>query len=203
MSKLDESLGDFLPDRTLAGRLAQALNSASGKGYVSYEEIEREAAGDAEDVLLLGFGWRLLLPVRTKRCAEWDDRILLAEPGEIYELPNIVKWLVDDASKTGKWNPERALTDLFRTMREPAWKQIPILVEQLMERSQNHRISAIQIKETCEGLGLGDRVDGLIAELKGSGVMSPQLRPMTDLAKTQEGPLYELNPCLFILAKQE
>ena len=38
----------------------------------------------------------------------------------------------------------------------------------------DYRASAIQTKETCCELGLGERVDPLIAELEGGGVVTPR-----------------------------
>jgi len=43
---------------------------------------------------------------------------------------------------------------------------------------------------------LGDRVDALIAELKGSGVMSPKLGSLAEVSRAGT-PIYELNPSLF------
>jgi len=59
------------------------------------------------------------------------------------------------------------------------------------------RINATQIKEVCSQLGLVDRVDALIAELKASGVMSPKLGPIAEVSRAGT-PIYELNPSLLI-----
>jgi len=37
-----------------------------------------------------------------------------------------------------------------------------------------YRVSAIQTKEICYELGLGERVDPLVAELDGGGVVTPR-----------------------------
>jgi hypothetical protein len=87
-------------------------------------------------------------------------------------------------------------------MGELAWERMPKLIERLGEEAEDYRIAAVQIKKTCSELGLGDRVDTLIAELKGSGVMSPKLGSLAEVAR-EGSPLYELNPSLFVKRARE
>jgi len=197
MNKLESALSRLLDHSELTSRLVPVLSSASKRGRVSYREVEKMVNGDAEDVLLLGNEWRLLLPVRTLKSAAWEDRLLVTKPEELYEAPNIVRYLVEDASRTGRWNPEQAITELFREMGEPDWGQMPKMVERLGEQAKDYRITAAQIKMVCNELGLGDRIDALIAELKGSGVMSPKLGALAEVSQAGM-PIYELNPSLFI-----
>jgi len=195
MNKLEKALSKLLRYGELTSRLASVLARASERGRVAYREVEKMVNGDAEDVLLLGNEWRLLLPVRTLKSAAWEDRLLLCEPGESYEVPNIVRCLVEEATKTGRWDPEHAISTLFKEMGEPAWERMPKLVERLEEQAGDYRITASQIKKICSELGLGDRVDALIAGLKASGVMSPKLSSIAEVSR--EGtPIYELNPSL-------
>jgi hypothetical protein len=181
----------------LINLLAQVMAHASERGRVAYHEIEEIIGDNVEDVLLLGNEWRLILPVRTLKSAAWEDRLLLSEPGEEYEIPNIVRYLVEKAKMTGRWEAGRALAELFREMGEPNWDQIPELVKELGQQAKNYKITAIQIKEICNKLALGNRVDTLIAELKGSGVMSPKLGSLAEVSRA-EAPIYELNPSLFL-----
>lgn len=196
MDKLERALSSFLGHDDLASPLAQVLALAAKSGRISYDETQRMIKESADDVLLLASELRLLLPVRTFRSAAWEDRILLIEAGEMYEVPNVVRFLVENAGQTGQWNPGDALSDVFRLAGEPKWERMPMLVERVAEKSQDYRVNAVQIKEACSELGLGDRVDTLIAELKGSGVMSPKLGSFAQVAKAA-APLYELNPSLF------
>jgi hypothetical protein len=197
MDKLEKALSRLSKHSELISCLAQVLASASFRGRVSYREIEDLVNGAAEDVLLLDNEWRLLLPVRTLKSAAWEDRLLVTKPEELYEVPNIVRYLVEDARKTGCWEAGRAIAKLLRDMGEPNWEQIPKLVEELGKQGKDSRITASQIKTVCNELGLGDRVDALIAELKGSGVMSPKLGSLADVVRAGS-PLYELNPSLFM-----
>lgn len=195
MNKLEKALSKLLKHNELASRLASVLAHASKRGSISYREVSKIANDNAEDVLLLGNEWRLLLPVRTVKSAAWEDRLLLCKPGESYEVPNIAIYLVAEAAKTGRWDPESAITKLFKEMGEPAWERMPKLVERLEEQARDYRVTASQIKKICRDLGLGDRVDALIAGLKASGVMSPKLSSIAEVSR--EGiPIYELNPSL-------
>jgi hypothetical protein len=197
MSNLEKALDELLKGAELSAGLAAVLTNASKKGSISYREVEKIINDNAEDVLLLGNEWRLLLPVRTVKSAAWEDRLLLCEPGESYEVSNIARYLVEEATKTGRWDPEHAITKIFKEMGEPAWDKMPKLVERLEEQAGDYRVTASQIKKICSDLDLGDRVDALIAGLKASGVMSPKLGSLAEVAQAGS-PLYELNPSLFI-----
>jgi hypothetical protein len=197
MSNLEKALDELLKSAELTSRLASVLVQASKRGSISYREVDKIVHDNAEDILLLGNEWRVLLPVRTVKSGAWEDRLLLCKPGESYEVPNIVRLLVVEATKTGRWNTERAITNIFKEMGEPAWEIMPKLVERLEEQARDYRVTASQIKKICSDLDLGDRVDALIAGLKAGGVMSPKLGSIAEVSR--EGtPIYELNPSLFI-----
>ena len=197
MNKLEQALSRLLKCNELTSCLASVLAHASKKGSIFYREVDKAVNDNAEDVLLLGNEWRLLLPVRTLKSAAWEDRLLLCEPGESYEVPNIVRCLVEEASRTGCWDPEHAITKLFKEMGEPAWEGMPKLAEELGKQSKDYRVTAVQIKEICNELDMGDRVDTVIAELKASGVMSPKLGSLAEVSRAAS-PIYELNRSLFV-----
>jgi hypothetical protein len=192
---LKQALSSFLGNTELTGSLAQILTYISKKDRITFREVAETVADNAEEVLLLGNEWRLILPMRTRRTSSWEDRLLLFDPVELYEVPNVVRYLVEKASKTGLWDPGVALSELFKEMGDPHWNIIPRLVERLGDQSENYRITAIQIKKICSGLDLGDRVDALIVELKGSGVISPQLRSPAEVSRAG-AVIFELNPSL-------
>lgn len=195
MDKLAEALATLLADRELTNPLARVLACASLKGSVSYTEVENLAGDDLDEALLLAHEWRLIIPTRIAKSGAWEDRLLLCRPGESYQVPNIVRCLAEEASKTGCWNPEHAITKLFKEMGEPGWQRIPKLVGELGKQARGYQISATQIRQVCIGLGLGDRVDVLIAELKSSGIMSPKLSSLAEVIR-EGAPLYELNPSI-------
>ncbi len=197
MNNLENALRWLLKSSELASCLALVLGRASKMGRISYQEVDKVVNDKAEDVLLLGSEWRLLLPVRTVKSAAWEDRLLLCKPEESYEVPNIIRYIVEGSGKTGYWNTSDAIIRLFKEMGEPAWERMPKLIERLGEKAIDHRISAAQIRKTCIELGMENRVDMLIAGLKGSGVMSPKLGSFAEVNR-EGSPLYELNPSLYI-----
>jgi hypothetical protein len=195
---LERALTAFLGTGKLASSLARVLIRACKAGRVSYDEVEGIAKDDSEDVLLLGFELRLLLPTRSASgTLEWGDAVLLLKPGEMYKIPNVVKCLVEEAIRTGRWDPDSAVSKVFMIMGESEWEEMPELVQKLGEEAKDCKINAIQIKRVCTELDLEGKVDLVIAELKGGGVMSPKLGSLTEVIK-EGSPVYELNPSLSV-----
>ena len=194
---LEKALRGILRGIRTTSELSQVLAYAAGKGTVSYQEIKEIIKDDPEDVLLLADEWRLLLPVRTVKSAGWEDRLLLLKDGEIYEVPTVIRYLVKDGIRTGRWNSEKAILKLFKELGDPAWEQIPALIKAIAEEAIDHRINGNQIKKRCLQFGLSTRVDGLIAELKGVGFMSPRLGRLVEVMSVRS-PIYELNPSVVI-----
>jgi hypothetical protein len=197
VSNLEKALSGLLDDAELVTALAAILAHASETGRISYTEVAEIAGDSPEEVLLLGNKWRLLLPTRIEKSGAWEDRLLLCKPGESYELPNVLGYLVQNASKTGHWAPMRAIAEVFKQMDEPDWQKMPELVAELEKSARNGQISAAQIRQICARAGLREKVDVLIAELKAAGVMSPKLGLLAEVARAGS-PLYELNPSLFM-----
>jgi hypothetical protein len=197
MDKLEKAISALLEDAEVAVPLAAVLAYASKTGRISYNEVTEITGDNLEEVLLLGNKWRLLLPTRVEKSGAWEDRLLLCKPGESYELPNVVRYLVQNASKTEHWAPMRAIAEVFKEMDEPDWQKMPELLAELGESARNYQISATQIGQMCSRISLGKKVDVLIAELKAAGVMSPKLGSLAEVSRAGS-PLYELNPSLFI-----
>ena len=196
MDKLEKAISALLEDAEVAVPLAAVLAYASKTGRISYNGVTEITGDNPEEVLLLGNKWRLLLPMRVEKSGAWEDRLLLCKPGESYELPNVVRYLVQNASKTGHWAPIRAIAEVFKEMDEPDWQKMPELLAELGESARNYQISATQIGQMCSRVSLGKKVDVLIAELKAAGVMSPKLGSLAEVSRAGS-PLYELNPSLF------
>jgi hypothetical protein len=194
---LERAMSGVFGHGKLTSKLSQVLAYAAVKGTVSYQEIKEIIKDDPEDALLLADEWRLLLPVRTAKSSSWEDRLLIIKDGEAYEMPNIVRYVTREALRTGTWNSENAIGELFKELGDPNCKQIPELVRSIAGEAGSHKTTGNQIKMICLRLGLSNRVDSLIAELKAAGIMSPRLSSLPEV--TREGsPIYELNPAVAI-----
>ena len=187
-------MGVFGPGK-ITSKLSQVLAYAAEKRTVSYQEIKEIITDDPEEVLLLADKWRLLLPIHTTKSSSWEDRLLLLKDGEIYEIPNIIRYLVQEGFHGGRWDPEKAILKLFKELGDSAYKQIPGLVRSIAQEVVNHKITGNQMKRICLQVGLGNRVDGLIAELKAAGILSPRLRSVPEVIR-EGSPIYEFNPSM-------
>jgi hypothetical protein len=195
--RLEKALSDILGPLKITSRLSQVLAYAAAKQTVSYQELKEIIKDDPGDVLLLADEWRLLLAVRTAKSSGWEDRLLLLKEGEIYAIPNVIRYLVKDALDTGRWDPEKATIELFKELGDPMWGQIPGVVRSIVEEAVNHTITGNQIKKICLHHGLSNRVDSLIAGLKVAGIISPKLGSVPEVIRAGS-PIYELNPSVTI-----
>jgi hypothetical protein len=114
MTHLEQALASFLRDEILLKDLALALSMASENDVTTYDQLKKRSKDHLTDLLLELWDWKMIIPVRSAKCGEWDSRILLAEPGESYEMPNISRVLVRNAEKTGFWDSRKAIIDLFQ-----------------------------------------------------------------------------------------
>jgi hypothetical protein len=194
---LERAMSGVFGHGKLTSKLSQVLAYAAIKGTVSYREIKEIIKDDPEDALLLADEWRLLLPVRTAKSSSWEDRLLIIKDGEAYEMPNIVRYVAREALKTGTWNSENAIGELFKEFRDPDCKQIPELVRSIAGEAGSHKTTGTQIKMICLRLGLSNRVDSLIAELKAAGIISPRLSSLPEVSR-EGSPIYELNPSVAV-----
>ncbi len=198
METLERILTRLSGSEELVPQIVSVLSRAARTGVISYEEVG-QIDENAEDILLSTNQWRLLVPWRTWRSGEWDDSVLMPARGEMYAMPNIVRELVENAEQTGDCDIDSALERLFKRAKEPSWERMPGLVRRLARESKDLKISVVQIKKICSELGLGDRVDSLISELKGSGVMSPSLGALAKVVEAGS-PVYEINRLVFEMA---
>lgn len=196
MDKLEKALNSFLETED-AHKMAMLLAVAMKTGGISYDVARTALDEDPEDILTLGYGWRLLIPARSAKSGDWEDRLLIPQPGETYQMPNVVRHLVENASKTGNWEPEKAIVDVFRSIGEPDLDKMPILVERMASGIKGHRVYGVKIKEICRELGIVERVDALVSELKACGILSHKLSSLTEVSRAGS-PIYEMNPSLLV-----
>jgi hypothetical protein len=189
---LDALMGE---SESLTGELAAVLDYCRRLESITFEQVTRIVGAETGELLLLAWDWKLLIPRRVHQCAEWDDRILLLQPGERYDLVNLVRWLLASAAESGAWDPSPVIEDLYDHMGEPESAKIPALVHTIVRKTRGRRISGAGIQAACVGTGLGHRTGAMIAILKGGGVISPGLMSSSPRARTGS-PIYDVHPVL-------
>ena len=196
MEKLKKALKTFITGDISVLDLARVLSCFSHRDRVDYRELESAAQEGVDEALLALWEWKLVIPVRSSRCSEWDSRIFLAEPEEVFEMPNISKALVEKGIKTGQWDSTSGILDLFQRMGEPEWEKMPRLIRSIRNHTVHNIINGARIGALCTQNGLSHKAGAMIAVLKGAGVISPKLAAIDPVAKSRS-PLYEFNPCVY------
>lgn len=185
-----------MPEDIPVSDLVRILVRACHCDRIHYQDLASEVSGSVDEVLLVLWEWKLVIPVRSSRCSEWDSRILSTEPGEFYEMPNIAKTLVKKAIESGTWDSTSAIRDLFRCMGEPDWEKMPDLILDIKTHTLHNTISGAKIGALCIQNKLKDKTGAMIAILKGAGVISPKLADISRTVKSGS-PLYEFNPSVY------
>jgi len=196
MKNLQTVLFPILKDDSHLADLCSLLVTAYENDVCRFEVFFDIAGEVINDLLLELWEWKLIIPVRSSKCGEWDSRILVAGPGEVFEMPNISRVLVGQAIKIGKWESRQAIADLFKVMGEPQWAKIPDLVLEIKIACVHHTITGARIGAACVHNGLAGKTGAMIAILKGSGIISPKLMALAGTARAAS-PLYEFNPCVY------
>jgi len=196
IKNLEKALRSFMTGDIPVSGLAHILFRLYRSERINYQELASAANGNVDEALLALWMWKLVIPVRSSRCSEWDSRILSAEPEEFYEMPNISKALVKKGIETGAWNSISAILYLFQSMGEPEWQKMPDLILSIKKNTVHNTINGTRIGVLCIQNGLKDKTGAMIAILKGAGIISPKLAAISRMAKSKS-PLYEFNPSVY------
>jgi hypothetical protein len=196
IENLEKALTSFITGDIPVSDLAHILFRVSHRDRINYQELASGALSRVDEALLMLWEWKLVIPVRSSRCSEWDSRILLAEPEEFYEMPNISKTLVKKGLETGTWDSSSAILDLFKYMGEPEWEKMPDLILSIKKNTEHNTINGARIGVLCIQNRLKDKTGAMIAILKGAGIISPKLAAISQMAKSRS-PLYEFNPSVY------
>ena len=196
MENLEKALKSFMTEDIPVSDLAHILFRLYHCERINYQKLASAANGTVDEALLTLWEWKLVIPVRSSRCSEWDSRILSAEPEELYEMPNISKTLVKKGIETGTWDSISAILDLFRGMDEPEWEKMPDLILSIKKNTVHNMINGARIGVLCIQNGLKDKTGAMIAILKGAGIISPKLAAIGQMAKSRS-PIYEFNPSVY------
>jgi hypothetical protein len=197
MDNIKQAIHSVIKDLTNLDYICRVLLDVAEKDTINYDAIQAAAGPSTGEVLLELWEWKLLLPVRSSKCGEWDSRIMLMQPGEVFEMPNISRVLTINAIQSGKWNTIGAIHKLFHQMGEPDWEKMPALIQEIRDSCVYNVISGARIGAACGHHGLREKTGALIAVLKGAGVISPKLMAMDRNRMQSASPLYEFNPCVY------
>ena len=172
------------------------LMAACRRPTIAFEEIQKIEPRDIEEMLLFAWDWKLLIPMASSQCSEWDNRLMVMKPGQVYEIPNISRTLIKSAVATGRWDIRGSVSSLYSDMGETRWQKMPDLVDAITSQAVNYTIGAAAINAACIKAGIKNKTGAMIAILKGGGIISPKLAALGPVAKTG-APVYEVNPSVY------
>ena len=192
---LKQALKCFIDEEDV-DELSNVLILACKKRKILFKEVVNILGSQdrGKEILSLAYEWRLLIPTRSFRNLQWNDCLIVFEENETFKILDVVKALVNEALRSGRWSPDRAIYSILKDQ-EDSHLYVK-LVKLLVKRNVGGYVDAIQIKQECEYVGIKkDKVDFIIALFKSIGIFSPSLGyiPTTLL---RIGPIYELNPSL-------
>jgi len=184
---LEEALKKIFPEEDIKS-LLKIIWLAAEKARIYYEEIKMQE-NLKEDLLLLLEAERILIPFQTSKTIAWEDRVTTFKPGDAYEMPHVIRYLIRKAEETGEWNPSYAVNRYLEEIGEPESVKITVFFDKIKEIVKQKKISPEIILKVSEELNLQSKIGTIIAELKGGGIISPCLRDPSRLR-------YEINPAL-------
>jgi hypothetical protein len=188
--KLEELLKERYPGEE-NHYLAKVLLEVSERDMISYNEIDipKEIK---EELLLFTYIERLVIPVKTLGSMQWNHRLLTFEDEALFEMPNVVRYLVQGANEHGEWNTAYAVKEYLKEIGEERVEDITKLVEKLKKTAKDKRITSETVKRASSELNIKFDLNKTIAELKGGGIISPTLPNIS-----KRFPSYEINPALY------
>jgi hypothetical protein len=184
---LEEALKNLFPEENMEC-LVEIASLAAEKGRICYDEIEMQEAVKVDLLLLLDMK-KILIPFQTSKTIAWEDRVLTFKPGEVYEMPHVIRHLIRKAEETGEWKPDYALRMYLKEIGEPEPEKITALFDKVKENVKQNKVTPEILLKASEELNLESKIGTIIAELKGGGIISPCLRDPSRLR-------YEINPSL-------
>ncbi len=198
---ISKALSCFL-DKEFADPLAMILEKAEEKDSLKFEEIvfilSNYEKNEIHEILSLGYEWKLIVPQRSLKTLQWNDRVLLFKEGEVFIFYKIIRSFVVEALSSGVWNLDKAVELTFKDRPIEKINSYQRLIRAFIKRSVAGRVDASQIKQECIVIGIDPKeVDSIISSFKAVGIFSPDLGYLPRGLK-EIGPVYELNPSLRI-----
>ncbi len=159
---------------------------------LSYEDIDLEIE-DRNDLILIGYEERILLPFQITASPAWEDRVLDFNPAGSYLVTILAQQIKIVVEEHGRFSREAILTGLFPGFEQDKIHGIYLLLCDIMANSGGFMFEAGLLKLYHEkydfGLDLHDTLDLFVI----GSIMSPcpQKSFITGLS------WYEISPALF------
>ncbi len=195
ITKLAKALSNqFSPEE--AQCLAQILSCSCQTDSISYDDLDLDP-DVKDDMILLAYEVRILLPMKSRRGSAWEDRILTFEEAERYQLPRIVRFLIEGAKDTGEWNTESALMKSLKEAGEDQLEEIISYLNKLMERAPKFELEVGVMQAIAAELGLEIDMHDTLDRFVRCGILSPRTQRSLHTGFSK----YEMNPSLYLNSK--
>ena len=158
----------------------------------SYEEIDLNR-DEKNDLILLGYQERVLIPVKTTASPAWEDRIIDFDVGRTYVIPPVVRQIPVVFSKKGYFCLESLLKQIVPDLVPQEVKRLYHLLDTIMTHSAGFKFETGLLKLFYDKLTLQLDLHDIIDLFVINGIMSPCPRKslITGLS------WYEISPAMF------
>ncbi|NQT73692.1 MAG: hypothetical protein HQ553_13130 [Chloroflexi bacterium] len=190
-SNLVESLSNqFSADE--ARDLARLFSSSCQADSITYEELDLDAEVK-DDIILLAYEERVLLPMKSRRGSAWEDRILAFTEDERYHLPRVVRFLIEDARKSSQWNIDLAIGKALGEAGENNVNNMVDYLNRVKKLSSKYEVEVGVMQVICNELNLNIDMHDTLDRFVRCGIMSPRTQRSLHTGIS----IYEMNPCLY------
>jgi hypothetical protein len=190
----------ILLNENLLEEVVVLLNFYLETKSISYKTITQLISDNPIDPLLFLIEKNLFISKQsTHGTLEWGDSAFNLKPNTTFRMPSITESLLRRMQEKGFWNVDEVVKEKFRQIEDPNYRKMPRLIRQIYLFAQDQQIDGSQIRHLCEKMDIEDRIDSIISELKGLGIMSPTITRSLFSSVKSKSPYYELNPLLFTI----
>ena len=148
--------------------ITSTLIVAVQKDWIDNKEIELEPLVK-EDLIMILERDRVLIPYWTSKTIAWEDRLLTFELDEKYEVPHVIRILIQTGEQNGEFDLDYALMNYLREIGEYDPSKILAFFHKLIKKVEKGKVSADALLNVSKKLNLDSRIGTIIAVLKGGG----------------------------------
>ena len=175
-----------------AEKMALLIHAALQTENVYTEQIPL-CDEDKHDCLLMAFEERILIPVRSRNSASWEDRVLRFAPEEMFFMPHVARILFERASQTGTLDAETAVRAVLAHHPGEHVEQSLLFLKQMRPHTKSCMAEGGLMTAVAQGAGLTVDVHDIVDTCVVAGIMNPCTR-----GSTMQGlAWYEFHPCLY------